>query len=514
VTQLHTEDVQVPTLSRRARQAVLVAMCLALSIVVGSVAMLNVALRDIALELGSTQTQQLWIVDAYVLVLAALLLPAGALGDRYGRKTALLVGMVLFGGAALLAARSTSSDALIGWRAVAGVGAALIMPGTLSTITSVFPREERARAVGVWAGFAGGGAVLGVLGAGALLESFDWESLFLVLSALAAVAFVVTAVVVPNTQDPTHAHLDPVGSVASFLGIGGLVLGVIEGPERGWTSSITVGALLTAVVALVVFVAWETRTDKPLLDPRLFAHRGFATGTAALALLFLAMFGFFLILLQFLQLILGYDTLKSALAILPMAATMLPLAAVAASLSERFGQRNVGSIGLVVAAASFGYIATLSTTSTYLALVPGIVVAGAGVALAMTPATNAIVSSLPRSKQGVASAVNDTAREVGAALGIALLGSAFNAGYRHGIDDVAQLLPGELGAEVRDSPAAGYAIAQRLGDQAEPLLDAVARSFITGMRWSMLAAVACLLVGAFYVFAAAPQGLESEVEHD
>lgn len=514
MTQLHIEDVQVPSLSRRARRAVLVAMCLALSIVVGSVAMLNVALRDIALELGSTQTQQLWIVDAYVLVLAALLLPAGALGDRYGRKTALLVGMVLFGGAALLAARSASSDALIGWRAIGGVGAALIMPGTLSTITNVFPREERARAVGVWAGFAGGGAVLGVLGAGALLESFDWESIFLVLSALAAVTLVVTAAVVPNTQDPTHAHLDPVGSVASFLGIGGLVLGVIEGPERGWTSPITVGALLTAVVALLAFVAWETRTDKPLLDPRLFAHRGFATGTAALALLFLAMFGFFLILLQFLQLILGYDTLKSAIAILPMAATMLPLAAVAASLSERFGQRNVGSVGLVVAAASFGYIATLSTTSTYLALVPGIVAAGAGVALAMTPATNAIVSSLPRSKQGVASAVNDTAREVGAALGIALLGSAFNAGYRHGLDDVAQLLPGGLGAEVRDSPAAGYAIANQLGAEAGPLLDAVARSFITGMRWSMLAAVACLLVGAVYVFAAAPRGFESEIEHD
>jgi EmrB/QacA subfamily drug resistance transporter len=489
-------------------------MCLALSIVVSSVAMLNVALRDIAVDVGATQTEQLWIVDAYVLVLAALLLPAGALGDRFGRRTALLIGIVLFGASSLLAALSDTSTTLIAWRAVGGIGAALIMPGTLSTITSVFPSEERARAVGVWAGFAGGGAVLGILGAGALLEHFYWGSVFVVSAALAVLAFAVTVLAVPNTQDPTHAHLDPSGSVLSLVGIGGLVLGVIEGPERGWTSPLTLGALVVATLALVGFVLWESRTERPLLDPRLFRHRGFATGTAALAVLFLAMFGFFLILLQFLQLILGYDTLKAALAILPMAATMLPLSAVAATLSERFGQRSVGALGLLVGALSFLYIASLSTDSGYLHLLPGLLAAGAGVALAMTPATNAIVSSLPRSKQGVASAVNDTAREIGAALGIAVLGSAFNAGYRHRIDDVASALPAEIATHVRDSPAAGYGIARQLGPRAEPLLDAVTHSFITGMRWSMLAAAACLFVGAAYVFLAAPQRLEAEVDHD
>lgn len=499
-------DAQAP-LSPARRRAVLATMCLALTIVISSVAMLNVALRDIAVDLGSTQTQQLWIVDSYVLVLAALLLPAGALGDRYGRRSALLVGTLIFGVASVLAANASSSSALIAWRAIAGVGAAAIMPGTLSTITSVFPAEERARAVGVWAGFAGGGGVLGILGAGALLEHFSWSSVFLVTTALAAIAFFVTLVSVPNTQDPAHANLDPFGSLLSLAGIGALVLGVIEGPERGWTSVPTVSALVVALVALVLFVLWEGRTPRPLLDPRLFAERGFATGTAALAVLFLAMFGFFLILLQFLQLILGYSTLKSAVAILPIAVTMLPLSAIAATLSERHGQRNVGTIGLLLSAASFLYVATLQSSSSYLALLPGMLAIGAGVALAMTPATNAIVSSLPLAKQGVASAVNDTAREVGAALGIAVLGSAFNAGYRHGIDPIANQLPAGPAAAVRDSPAGGYFLAQKLGAPADHLAEAVRDSFITGLRWSMLLAAVLLLVGALYVWLRAPQVL-------
>jgi EmrB/QacA subfamily drug resistance transporter len=485
-------------------------MCLALTIVVSSVAMLNVALRDIAVDLGSTQTQQLWIVDAYVLVLAALLLPAGALGDRYGRRSALLIGTLIFGVASLLAANATGSSALIAWRAIAGIGAAAIMPGTLSTITSVFPAEERARAVGVWAGFAGGGAILGILGAGAILEHFYWGSIFLVTTGLAALAFIVTLITVPNTQDPAHAHLDPLGSILSLAGIGALVLGVIEGPERGWTSLMTISALVVALASLVLFLLWEARTTRPLLDPCLFAERGFATGTAALAVLFLAMFGFFLILLQFLQLILGYSTLKSAVAILPIAVTMLPLSAIAATLSERYGQRNVGTLGLVLSAVSFLYVATLQASSSYIALLPGMLAIGAGVALAMTPATNAIVSSLPLAKQGVASAVNDTAREVGAALGIAVLGSAFNAGYRHAIDPIANQMPPGPAAAVRDSPAAGYFTAQQIGAAADRLAEAVRDSFITGMRWSMLLAAGLLLLGALYVWMRAPQVLAAD----
>lgn len=498
------DRIEPPALSRSGRRAVLAAMCLALVIVVSSVAMLNIALRDIALDLGATQTEQLWIVDSYVLVLAALLLPAGAAGDRFGRRTMLLAGMVIFGAASLLAAASSSPGSLIGWRAVAGIGAALIMPGTLATITSVFPPEERARAVGTWAGFAGGGALIGLLGAGALLERYSWSSTFVVTAALAGLALVITVLAVPNTQDPTHAHLDPLGSVLSLLGIGGVVLGVIEGPERGWTSGLTVGAFGVAAVTLAWFVVWELRTDKPLLDPRLFQHRGFATGSAALAALFLAMFGFFLVLLPFLQLILGYDTFKASLAILPMATTMLPLATVAATLSERLGHRWVGAFGLIVCAVSFFYMSFLDAGSSYWNLLPGLVAAGAGFALAMTPATNAIVASLPEAKQGVASAVNDTARELGAAVGIAVLGSALNAGYRHDVAGVARRMPDELGGAIRDSPAAGIGVVKQLGDQGLRLQDAVLDAFATGMRWSMLAAGALLLVAAISVFVWAP----------
>lgn len=496
-------DVAV-ALSPRARQAVLAAMCLSLVLVVASVAMLNVALRAIAVDLGPTQAELQWIVDAYVLLLAALLLPCGALGDRFGRRSALLAGIVIFGVASAVAATADTPTQLIAWRAVAGVGAALIMPGTLSTITSVFPDAERARAVGVWAGFAGGGAVLGMIVAGALLETFWWGSVFVAIAALAVVALVATLVAVPNTKSSEDVHLDPFGAVLSFAGIGGLVLGIIEGPARGWNDPLTVTGLAVGVGAGVAFVAWELRTRRPLLDPRLFRVTAFATGTTALTVLFLAMFGFFFLVLQFLQLMLGYGALEAAVALLPMAITMLPLATLAATLSERYGQRNISTLGLLVSTASFAYLATLTTSSGYWHLFPGLLAVGAGVALSMTPATNAIVGSLPLAKQGVASAVNDTAREVGAALGIAVLGSAFNSGYRHDIGSVTGHLPAVAVATVKDSPAGAFAVAQKMGSAGRAVTEAARAGFITGMHWAVLVGAALLILCAGYVWLRAP----------
>ena len=389
-------------------------------------------------------------------MLAALLLPAGALGDRFGRRTALLVGIVIFVIASGAAAMMTDAGALIAWRGVAGIGAALIMPGTLATITSVFPAEERARAVGVWAGFAGGGAILGTIVAGVLLEFFWWGSIFLLVAVVAVVAFVATVLTTPNTKNPEEANLDPPGAVLSAVAIGGLVLGIIEGPARGWTDALTLAGLGVGIVAGVVFVLWELRARRPLLDPRLFTNRGFATSTTALAMLFLTMFGFFFVVLQFLQLQLGLSPLEASLAVLPLAVTMFPLSTISAVAGERYGMRVVATVGLVSTAIAFGYLTTLNEDSGYLALVPGLLISGAGIALAMGPATNQIVSSLPAAKQGVASAVNDTARELGVALGVAVLGSAFNAGYRNDIDTVAGRAPsaprGAREGLARDSP--------------------------------------------------------------
>jgi EmrB/QacA subfamily drug resistance transporter len=483
----------------RHRGWILAVMCLALVMVVAGVSMLANALPSLAADLDASQSSQQWIVDAYALVLAALLLPAGAIGDRFGRRGALIAGTAIFGIASALSAFAGSATPLIGLRALTGLGAALLMPGTLSTITSVFPPEERAKAVGIWAGFAGAGGTLGILISGALLEQFWWGSIFVVTAGLALLSCIGVIAVVPSTRSEEHVGLDPRGAVVSALGIGLLVLGIIEGPERGWTDPVTLFGLLGGVAFLVAFIRVELRTENPLLDPRLFRHRGFATGSASLFLQFFAMFGFFFVSLQFLQLVLGYSTFDAALALLPMSIVILPISAVAGTMSERYGHRLVGGIGLAVSAIGFALFATLGTGSGFLPFMFVTIVIGAGAALAMTPATNAIVASLPRAKQGVASAVNDTSRELGAAFGVAVLGSAFNTGYRTSIDGHLGGLPAEVARQAREAPAIAVQLASRVpGGNA--LADAAREAFTTGMRYAVLVGMGLLVIGALFVW--------------
>ena len=482
------------------RTAVLVTMLLALVLVVAGVSMMAVAVPSLTAALGASPTDTQWIVDGYTVALAALLLPAGAIGDRFGRRRALVAGIAIFGVASAASALSDSANALIAWRVLTGVGAALIMPGTLSTITSVFPPEGRAKAVGLWAGFAGAGGILGMLVGGALLETWWWGSIFVVSSVLAVAALIATLLSVPETRESEHVGLDPLGAVLSVLAIGGLVLGIIEGPSRGWSDPVTLVGIIGGVVAGVLFVGWELRTPAPLLDPRLFKHRGFATGSTSLFLQFFAIFGFFFISLQYLQLVLGYGTLKSAVALLPIAAVMMPLSTVAASLAERYGQRIIGGAGLMISAVGFVVIATMNASSGYWELLAALLVIGVGTALAMTPATNAIVGSLPRAKQGVASAVNDTARELGAAFGIAILGSAFNSGYRSNIDGSLRGLTPAARAAAHEAPAAAIAVAQKAGASGDALAAAARDAFMVGSRYAMYIGALLLVVGAVYVF--------------
>jgi EmrB/QacA subfamily drug resistance transporter len=478
---------------------ILAVMCLALVMVVAGVSMLANALPSIAADLDASQSSQQWIVDAYALTLAALLLPAGAIGDRFGRRGALIAGTAIFGIAAGLSAGTSSAEQLIGLRALMGVGAALLMPGTLSTITSVFPPEERAKAVGIWAGFAGAGGTLGILISGGLLEQFAWNSIFVVTAGLAAVACLGMILVVPSTRAEERVAFDPRGSIISAIGIGLLVLGIIEGPERGWTDPITLVGLVGGAVFLATFVWVELRTDEPLLDPRLFAHRGFASGSASLFLQFFAMFGFFFVSLQYLQLVMGYSSLEAALALLPMSMVILPISAVAGTLSERYGHRLVGGGGLAISGVGFALFSMLGTGSGFWPFVLITIVIGAGAALAMTPATNAIVASLPRAKQGVASAVNDTARELGAAFGVAVLGSAFNIGYRNDIDSDLVRFPADVAHQAREAPAIAVQLAGRIPGGAA-LADAAREAFTTGMRYSMLVGTALLAGGALFVW--------------
>jgi EmrB/QacA subfamily drug resistance transporter len=488
--------------ARRHRSAnptvVLVVMAVAVAMVVAAVNMLANALADLAADLQASQSEQQWIVDAYALALAALLLPAGALGDRYGRRGALVLGVAVFGAAAAASAFAESPGQLIVLRALMGAGAAALMPGTLSTITSIYPAERRAKAVGIWAGAATIGANLGLLASGALLETYSWPSIFVATAVVAAVLLVAIVAVVPATKAEEHVPLDPLGAVLSSVGIGAFVLGIIEGPVRGWLDPLTVVALVGGASLLVAFVLAELRTTSPVLDPRLFRHRGFATGSVSLFLQFFAMFGFFFVAVQFLQLVLEYSALEAAWALLPMAVVVIPLATYSGTLAERYGHNRVGGIGLAISAVGLVYFATLDPGSSYWPFLVSTLLIGLGAPLALTPATTAIVASLPREKQGVASAVNDLAREIGAAFGIAVLGSAFNTGYRSRIDEDLAGRPTELADQAREAPAIALREAQRLGDTS--LATAARDAFTSGMRYAVGLGAVLLGVGALYVW--------------
>lgn len=512
---------QAPTepsdaLTSRARNLVLVAMCFALVLVVASVSSLAIGLPKVSEALGLSQGTQTWVVDAYALTLASLLLVAGAIGDRFGRRRALLAGIVLFGAGSLLSALANSGGQLIAFRALTGVGGALIMPGTLSTITSVFPAEERARAVGIWAGFAGAGGTLGLLGAGWMLGHYSWTSVFYVTAIVAAATFVAIVAFVPETLAGEHVSLDPVGAIVSALAVGGLVLGIIEGPVRGWSDPLTVAGLVVGVILATGFVFWELRTERPLLDPRLFRHRGFATGSASMLVLFLALFGVFLVILQYLQLLLGYSPLKSALALLPMTFVMIPISTVAAPLSSRYGQKMVGGSGLAISAVGIAAFATLNGHSGFLPLVVAEVILAVGFGLAMTPATNAIVASLPTAKQGVASAMNDTTREVGTALGIAIMGSLFNSGYRQGLSGHLSGIPADAAHQARLAPGLALEAAKRLGAGGDALTVATRNAFSSGMRFSFLFGAGLLVLAAAFVAWRGPsrqaEGIEDVID--
>jgi EmrB/QacA subfamily drug resistance transporter len=417
------------------RRKILVMMCFALATVVSAVSSLNVALPDLARDTGASPTELQWIVDAYALVFAGLLLPAGALGDRLGRRRVLLAGLGIFGIAAAVATTVDEPSTLIAVRAVMGLGAALIMPTTLSIITANFPPGERDRAVGAWAGVAGGSALLGLLVSGSVLELASWPWVFGLSVVLAAVAFAGSLRVVPARDVHEPKALDPVGGALSAIALSALVWAFIEGPQRGWGDSLVVGGFVGAVVLGVAFVAWELRRREPMLDPRLFKLRGFTSGSLSIFVQFFAAFGLIFVLLQFLQLVLGYSPLEAGAALAPMAVVMIAVAPRVPRLVERVGVRPVGPTGLAFMAIGLVVLSTMDAGSSYWHLLAGGLVLGLGMALAAPPATTAIVESLPDEKQGVASAVNDAAREVGGALGIAVLGSVL-------ADHVGRLGPG------------------------------------------------------------------------
>jgi EmrB/QacA subfamily drug resistance transporter len=481
-------------------------MILALVAVVASVSGLNVAQQDLAADLGASQSELLWIINGYTMALAALLMPVGAIGDRWGRKPILIAGLALFAFANLGAALASSTTTLLIARVLAGAAAAMIMPVTLSVITSSFPAEERAKAVGTWSGFAGAGGILGLFVSSFLIDRVSWPWLFVMPIVFAVVGLAMTLRYVGNSREDHAGRFDVAGSILSAIAIGGLVLGIHEGPEQGWTHPVTVLGLVVGAVALIGFVFWELRVSHPILDLRVFRNRALAAGSVTLLIVFAVMMGIFLVLVQFLQTVAGYSALRAAASLLPMAAVMMPLSTMAPTIAKRIGTRTTLMIGAALFAAGLVLLATMvSVDGGYWSILPGLLVLGVGIGLLMSPSTTAITESLPEEHQGVASALNDTVREFGGAVGIALLGSVLNAGYRSSVSASTGELPPDLAHRVEEGIGSAFAAADELGAQAPAVLGAARQALVDGWQLSMWVGVVMAAAVFGYVLVRGPR---------
>jgi EmrB/QacA subfamily drug resistance transporter len=478
------------------RWFLLAIMCLSLVLVVMSVSGLNTALPTIQRELGASASELQWIVDSYAVVFAGLLLSAGAIGDRFGRRGALLGGLAVFGLGALLGGLGTDASQVIASRAVMGIGAAFIMPATLSIITSIFPPHERPRAIAIWAGFAGAGASIGPIVTGGLLEGFWWGSTLLVNVPVVVATLAVVWAFAPASRDDTHTPLDPIGALLSLIGLSSLIFGIIEGPDDGWTSGPVLAAFLLAGVVLTAFVAWERRSDHPMLPLSLFRDRRFSTGSGVITVSFFVMFGFFFLITQYLQFARGYSALEAGLAGLPASLAFLVFSPRSAALVERYGPARVMALGLTVVAGAFGVLTTLTTDTPYLVIGTAFALLGAGMSITAAPATSEIMTSVPLSKAGVGSAVNDTTRELGGALGIALLGSIANVAYRSSVDLGGIQLPAGGRAAAEESIGAAASVAEQVPGGGGNVVHQAASAFTDAFTLTNRVALAIALTAA------------------
>ncbi len=489
----------------------LAVLCVSLLIITLDNTILNVAIPSMIESLHATNSEIQWIIDAYTLVFAGLLLTTGSLSDRFGRKGALQLGLVVFVAGSVSAALSTSTLQLTFSRAVMGVGGALIMPATLSILANVFrdPRE-RGRAIAVWAGFSGLGVAIGPLTGGLLLEHFSWSSVFWVNVPIAAVALTLGAFLVPKSKDPHHFTLDPLGALLSIVGLGSLLFGIIEGPAKGWTDPLVLAGFAVGAVATVWFILWELHTRHPMLDMRFFKNPRFTAANCAITLTFFAMFGSMFLMTQYWQFVHGYSPLSAGVRMLPFAVTMMVVAPLSARLVERRGTKLVVTVGLSVVAVALTSMSFLTRTSPYLVVLVMFCAMAAGMGLTMAPATESVMGALPRDKAGVGSAVNDTTRQMGGALGVAIIGSIVSSVYAARVRDVAPAydLTGDALAAATGSLGGALQIAPTLGTQEASFVVAVEEGFVaaftSGLRLGALVVVGAAIVACRYLPARAP----------
>ena len=488
-------------LSKSRRWLALGVLCLSLLLAVVDNTIVNVALPTLNKDLGAGTTELQWIVDAYTLVFSALLLAMGHFGDRFGRKRALQIGLVVFAITSALAALATTSGQLIGARALMGIGAALIFPATLAIIVNVFTDpKERAAAIGIWTAMVGVAVAIGPIAGGLLLEHFWWGSIFMVNIPVVIVAIVLGAFLLPESRDPKVGRMDYRGLVLSAVGVGLVIWAIIEGPSWGWTSPAILAALFGGLVVMAVFVLVERRLSHPLLDVRLFKNARFTAASLSIATAFFALFGFIFLITQYLQLIQGFSPLEAGIRTLPFAVATGVMSPVAIILMHRFGSKVIVVLGLFVMAAGFVIAATVKEDTPYFgAVVISMVTIAAGLGLATSPATESIMGALPAEQAGVGAAVNDTTRELGGTLGVAVVGSVFLSVYgAKVIDGYRSLgLPPQYESIVRESMGGGIAVAEQLpAGPAAQLMSFVKSSFIDGLSRGSLVSAIVVAVGA------------------
>lgn len=496
------------------RRMILMALCLSLLVVVIDNTILNTALPSIARELGASTTGLQWVTDAYTLVFASLLITAGSIGDRFGRRRFLIAGLVVFAAGSVGAALSPDTGTLIAWRAVMGLGGAFVMPATLSLLTGVFPAEERPQAIGAWSAVAGVGIVIGPTLGGLLLDYFSWGAVFWVNVPLVVTAVAVVRAVVPEMATATAADgrtaggaaghsFDPIGAVLSAAGLVALVDAVIEAPSRGWLAPLTLAEAGGAVALLAGFVMWELRSSHPMMDVRVFANRAFSAASASVALVFFVLFGSLFALTQYLQLVHGYSPLSAGLRALPFAVGMGLASAVSARLVGRFGIRWVVPAGLALMAGGLVRLGQVAPLTPYPAMMWAVLVMGLGMGLVMAPASESIMTTLPPAQAGVGSAVNDTVREVGGSLGVAVLGSIVSAAYQARV--AVRGLPSGLAHAVRSSVAAADRVAAGAGSSGAPLAAQAHRAFTSAMGTGFDVAAGVAIAGAVVLTIALPR---------
>jgi EmrB/QacA subfamily drug resistance transporter len=487
--------------ARSHRRAILITLCLAAFTINLDTTIVNVALPTLVRDLGASTRQLQWIVDAYSLAFAALVLAAGSISDRVGRKGALLTGLAIFGTGSVIGSRATSPGQLIAVRGLIGLGAAVIFPATLSILTNVFTgRGERAKAIGLWGAMTGLGVAAGPISGGWLLEHFWWGSVFAALVPVAVIVVALVAHFVPTSRDPHAPRLDIAGLGLSTLAIGTLVFTIIEAPEVGWAASRSLAGFAVSIAVFAVFVVWERHVTQPMLDVRLFRNLRFTAASGSVTVAFFALFGFIFMVTQYFQFLKGYSPFGTGVRLLPVAFSVAAASIVGTKLAVRFGNKAVVATGLGAITLAFLWISTGSVATSYLEIAGQMIVLGVGMGFTSAPATEAIMGVVPKEKAGIGSAMNDATRELGGTLGVAVIGSVFASLYTGRLSLPAGL-PAQAGQAARESVGGAFIAAQRvadagLGPMGDQLRAAASASFFDGFAVGCLVAAGVAALGA------------------